>query len=106
MTSNQKCLRLPGQGRLLCAADLRGNLRDFSAVVERFLLDPQACLLFLGNLIHGPYLLPSEWKPEMGNYYRDETPAILLKLSLLREKHPERVFALLGNHEYAHLGGP
>jgi hypothetical protein len=106
MGSNQKCIRLPDRGRLLCAADLRGNLRDFYTVVSRFQADPEARLLFLGNLIHGPYLHPSEWKPELGSYYRDESPAILLKLSLLCEKYPGRVFALLGNHEYSHLGGP
>ncbi len=106
MASNPKWVRLPDRGRLLCAADLRGNLRDFLAMATRFEADPKACLLFLGNVIHGPYLLASEWKPELGSYYRDDSPAILLKLSLLREKYPGRVFTLLGNHEYAHLGGP
>lgn len=104
-----KRLQLPDRGRLLCAADLRGNLRDFLRVVERFESMADADdghLLLLGNLIHGPYLAESEWPAGLGRYYRDESPALLLKLSLLQEKHPGRVVALLGNHEYAHIGGP
>src|SRR5439155_18961715 len=63
-------------------------------------------LLLLGDLIHGPYLGETEWSTSLGRYYRDESPALLMKLSLLQERCPGRVHALLGNHEHAHVGGP
>lgn len=111
-----KLLYLPGRGRLLVAADLHGNLRDFLAIAARFerLIERQhgeAYLLFLGDLIHGPYLLPAGWSGAASPYlrgrpYRDESPALLLGFQLLCERYPGRVHALIGNHEHAHLGGP
>lgn len=111
-----KLLSLPSRGRLLVASDLHGNLRDFLNIVERFerlsdRMGEEAHLLFLGDLIHGPYLPPSLWSASSSPYlrgrpYRDESPALLLSYQLLCERHPGRVHALLGNHEHAHLGGP
>jgi hypothetical protein len=111
-----KLLSLPARGRLLVAADLHGNLRDFLAISERFerlsdRIGEDAHLLFLGDLIHGPYLPPGLWSTAASPYlrgrpYRDESPALLLSYQLLCERHPGRVHALLGNHEHAHLGGP
>ena len=50
---------------------------------------------------------PAPSQPLLGGRpYRDESPAILLGLQLLAERHPGRVVALLGNHEHAHIGGP
>ncbi|MDW8280585.1 MAG: metallophosphoesterase [Myxococcales bacterium] len=107
MPSAAKLLRLPAQGRLLVATDLRGNVRDFMQIVARFeRLSTDGYLLLLGDLIHGPYLTESEWDPRLGRYYRDESPGLLMKLSLLQERYPGRVHALLGNHEHAHVGGP
>ena len=107
MASPAKLLRLPAHGRLLVCADLRGNVRDFMQVVARFeRLPTDGQLLFLGDLIHGPYLTEAEWSESLGRYYRDESPALLMKLSLLQERYPGRVHALLGNHEHAHIGGP
>lgn len=106
-TAGTRLLRLPASGALLVAADLRGNLRDFEQVLTRFAaLGDTAHLLLLGNLVHGPYLPPAQFPASLGRYYRDESPAILLKLLLLQERAPGRVHVLLGNHEYAHLGGP
>lgn len=88
-------------------ADLRGNLRDFLQVVARFERLPEdRHLLFLGDLIHGPLDGEKGWPQGVGRPYRDRSPALLLKLLLLQERHPGRVHALLGNHEHAHVGGP
>lgn len=116
MAPTSKLLRLPDRGWLLVAADLHGNLRDFLTIVALFerrqRQDPSGHLLFLGDLVHGPYLPFEEWEdvgamPYLrGRPYRDRSPAILLGLSELMERHPGRIFALLGNHEHAHIGGP
>lgn len=112
-----KLLRLPDCGRLLVAADLHGNLRDFLAVAEaferRYRKGEDLYLLFLGDLLHGPYLPLEQWKKDgksgsglSGRPYRDQSPAILLAWSELLRRYPGRIFTLLGNHEHAHIGGP
>jgi len=117
MAPSSKLLRLPARGRLLVAADLHGNLRDFLAIAAAFeRMQHQgndAFLLFLGDLLHGPYLPIEKWRegdkdtPHLrGRPYTDQSPAILLELCELMTRHPRRVFALLGNHEHAHIGGP
>jgi hypothetical protein len=116
MANSPKLATFPAHGRLLVAADLHGNLRDFLTVVARFeRLGDDAHLLFLGDLLHGPLLPETAWAeassgaagpPIAGRPYRDESPAILLGLQLLSERHPGRVITLLGNHEHAHIGGP
>lgn len=116
MANSRKLARYPDRGRLLVAADLHGNLRDFLSIVARFEgMGDDAHLLFLGDLLHGPLLPPEQWPtaaagggqpPLRGRPYRDESPAILLGLQLLAERCPGRVTALLGNHEHAHIGGP
>lgn len=114
MANSPKLVRYPDRGRLLVAADLHGNLRDFLTIVARFEgMGDDAHLLFLGDLLHGPLLEPAAWpqtpaapSPLRGRPYRDESPAILLGLQLLAERYPGRVFSLLGNHEHAHIGGP
>lgn len=119
MAPTSKLLRLPDRGRLLVAADLHGNLRDFLTVVavfERMFAqspDNELFLLFLGDLLHGPYLPLAEWRSApltapflCGRPYRDQSPAILLEISELMARYPGRIFTLLGNHEHAHIGGP
>ncbi len=117
MAPTSKLLRFKDHGRLLVAADLHGNLRDFLAVVAIFerlqRKEGEAFLLFLGDLLHGPYLPFASWKSTRqelrlltGRPYRDQSPDILFGLSELMARYPGRVFTLLGNHEHAHIGGP
>jgi hypothetical protein len=120
MAPNSKLLRLPDRGRLLVAADLHGNLRDFLAITamfERLRRDgDDAFLLFLGDVLHGPYLPFPRWQSDernsglggllRGRPYRDQSPNILLELGELMTRYPGRVATLLGNHEHAHIGGP
>ncbi|MBP6608167.1 MAG: metallophosphoesterase [Deltaproteobacteria bacterium] len=114
MAHRAKLLRLPGHGKLLVSADLHGNYRDFLTIAHRFeRLGEDAHLLFLGDLVHGPYLPLSQWPqgappghPLAGRPYCDESPAVLLGVQLLLSRYPGRVHVLLGNHEHAHIGGP
>ncbi len=104
-------LRLPARGRLLVATDLQGHLRDFERMADLFCAamvesDGDAHLLFTGDLIHGPSYEPEEWPDVLGDYYRDDSPAVVDAFLALGRRFPGRVHALLGNHEHAHVGGP
>jgi hypothetical protein len=104
-------LHLPAHGRLLVATDLQGNLRDFERMADIFgaaLVESEgdAHLLFTGDLIHGPHLEEEEWPDFLGEYYRDASGEVIERFCELRERHPGKVHAILGNHEHAHVGGP
>jgi hypothetical protein len=86
-------------------------MRDFDRMVEIFkqaLLQyrGEAYLLFTGDLIHGPYIEPEDWPDFLGEYYRDASGELMIAYSALAAQYPGRVFALLGNHEHGHIGGP
>jgi hypothetical protein len=106
-----RVLHLPAHGRLLVATDLQGCLRDFDRIADLFRAavieqDGDAHLLFTGDLIHGPHLEPEEWPDFLGEYYRDDSPAVMDGFVALRERFPGHVHAIMGNHEHAHVGGP
>ena len=106
-----RVLRLPDQGRLLVCTDLQGCMRDFHRMVEIFehaLIAHQgnAYLLFTGDLIHGPYIEPEDWPDFLGEYYRDASGELMIAYAGLAAQYPGKVFALLGNHEHGHIGGP
>ena len=106
-----RVLRLPDHGRLLVCTDLQGCMRDFHRMVEIFeqaLIQYQgdAYLLFTGDLIHGPYIEQEDWPDFLGEYYRDASGELMIAYSGLTAQYPGRVFALLGNHEHGHIGGP
>ena len=98
-----------GPGDLIVVSDLHGNLRDFLRVVNIFEESEDACLLFLGDLFHGPFLSQEDWAPhtdKLGDFYYDQSPALFRAYLELRKKYPDHVRAILGNHEHAHIGGP
>jgi predicted phosphodiesterase len=98
-----------GPGDLIVVSDLHGNLRDFLRAVQIFESRSDACLLFLGDLYHGPYLSPTDWAPhvdKLGDFYYDQSPGLFRAYLHLKSKYPNRVRAILGNHEHAHIGGP
>lgn len=103
-------LRLPGQGHLIVCTDLQGCLRDYHRIVEIFedelARTGDAYLLFTGDLVHGPHIEPEDWPDFLGEYYRDQSGELVDELVALAAAHPGRVFALLGNHEHGHIGGP
>jgi hypothetical protein len=107
---NGQVLVLPPRGRLLFCTDLHGNLRDFRRMRELF---EQAkaeyghCqLLFCGDLVHGPCYAREEWPDYLGEFYIDESGALLDEFAELSREHPGQVHCLLGNHEHSHIGGP
>ncbi len=103
-------LRLPGRGRLIVCTDLQGCMRDYEAIVavfERCMADTgDAHLLFTGDLVHGPHIEPADWPGFLGEYYRDESGAVIDGFVALQARYPGRIHALLGNHEHGHIGGP
>ncbi len=105
-----KVLRLPNRGRLLVCTDLQGCLRDFDRIAELFQEAQQehrdAHLLFTGDLIHGPHLAEEEWPEFLGEYYRDASGEVIAAYEELAATFPNRVHALVGNHEHGHMGGP
>lgn len=106
-----RVLRLPDHGRLIVCTDLQGCLRDYHRIVEIFETARatgagDAHLLFTGDLIHGPQLEPADWPDFLGEYYRDASGELIDELAALMARHPDRVHALVGNHEHGHLGGP
>lgn len=106
-----RVIRLPDKGRLLVCTDLQGCLRDYLRIVELFEEALQqyggdAHLLFTGDLIHGPYIEREDWPDFLGEYYRDASGEVITAYAALAAKYPDRVHALLGNHEHGHVGGP
>ncbi|MFH0899926.1 MAG: metallophosphoesterase [Pseudomonadota bacterium] len=106
-----RVLHLPDHGRLLVATDLQGNLHDYERIEDIFRAaiieeEGDAHVLFTGDLIHGPHLSPEEWPDFLGEYYFDESPALVDRFVALQYRFPNRVHAILGNHEHAHIGGP
>ena len=98
-----------GPGTLIVVSDLHGNLRDFLRATQIFEESGDACLLFLGDLYHGPYLSPHDWAPhvdKLGDFYYDQSPGLFRGYLKLKSLYPDRVRAILGNHEHSHIGGP
>src|SRR5260221_432114 len=106
-----RVIRLPDKGRLLVCTDLQGCMRDYHRMVEIFeqaLIDyhGDVCLIFTGDLIHGPHIEPEDWPDFLGEYYRDASGEVMIAYAGLAAQYPGRVHALLGNHEHGHIGGP
>lgn len=101
---------LPSRGRLLVGTDLQGNYADFCRLASLFEAARKkpgdATLVLTGDLVHGPELARSEWPEALGTFYAARSVDVIAGAMELAERHPGRVFYLLGNHEHAHLGGP
>ena len=110
MSRVDRVVRLPDRGRLIIATDFQGNLEDYLRVEELFeaaAAGPDgAVLVVTGDLVHGPEIPKSAWPSYLGTFYRGDSATLLLRAQQLQERHPGRVFFLLGNHEHAHIGGP
>jgi hypothetical protein len=99
----------PGPGRAIVSTDLHGNLEDYHRVVaawQRAIAREDAYLILTGDLVHGPIYEKNRWPDHLGDYYPDQSVELLEEFAELQRQHPDRVVALLGNHEHSHIGGP
>jgi|GEM_PF-1733515 len=101
-------LHLCGQGVLLVNTDLHGNGDDFRQMRQLFYQERERGLpvywVLLGDLVHGPDPLTQKEMPELYGY-ADESAWIVQEVCSLLERFPDEVFFVLGNHDYAHIGG-
>ncbi|MCA9713715.1 MAG: metallophosphoesterase [Myxococcales bacterium] len=100
---------LPARGAVLVNTDLHGNGEDFRQMRARFeaarARDPETHWVILGDIVHAPSDSARLRKPELYGY-PDESYAIAAGIRALQRDHPGRVHFVLGNHDYAHIGGP
>jgi hypothetical protein len=107
---------LPNHGQLLVSTDLHGNREDFDRLLALYMRmrdtagkegrDPGTVhWALLGDLVHGPSPAARERDPIRFGY-ADESAALVEALIELRERWPDNVHLLLGNHDHGHIGGP
>lgn len=104
----RRVARLPDRGTLLVATDLQGNLQDYRRLKELHAREPGAILALTGDLVHGPspeLNEPGAWPSHLGTAYRDESKVLILDF-MDYVAGGAAAFALIGNHEHAHVGGP
>jgi hypothetical protein len=107
----RKAARLPDEGVLLLCTDLQGNRDDYERMkdlYDRELAAGRRCtLVFLGDLVHGPspeFHEPGAWPSHLGTPYFDRSAELILDFEEF--SRTASAFAILGNHEHAHIGGP
>lgn len=99
---------LPNEGTLLVSTDLHGNLNDFTQLRNVFLQLRDSApthWVILGDLVHGPNAAAREREPLLYDY-PDESFEIVTRVADLMEEFPDEVHLVLGNHDWAHVGGP
>ncbi len=106
--SYRRTLILPRRGRAMISTDLHGNGEDFRELRRRFLERVEhgedLHWVLLGDLVHGPDERAREDQPELYDY-PDESWEIVEGMIELRERWPQRVHLVLGNHDHGHVGG-
>ncbi len=101
--------RLPGAGVALVNTDLHGNGADFrrlEAIFREHVAEhaEHAHWVILGDVVHGPSAEARQREPRLYDY-DDESAAIVARILELREEFPRQLHFVLGNHDYAHVGG-
>ncbi|HVI01717.1 MAG TPA: metallophosphoesterase [Enhygromyxa sp.] len=112
MDGSRRVRILPDHGRLLISTDLHGNREDFERLQAVFFElreaaeDPSTVhWALLGDLVHGPSDSARQRDPVRFGY-ADESPWLVEAVIALRERLPDNVHVLLGNHDHGHIGGP
>lgn len=102
-------LRLVGSGVAIVNTDLHGNGGDFRRLegIFRERVDEHgraAHWVILGDVVHGP---SAEARGHAAGLYdyADESAAIVARIVELCSEFPAQVHFVLGNHDYAHVGG-
>ncbi len=100
---------LPDHGTLLVSTDVHGCLEDFERMRARWekahAADPDVHWAILGDVVHAPSPGARERIPELYDY-DDGSWEIVRQIGELTTEHPHRVHFVIGNHDYAHIGGP
>lgn len=102
---------LPDRGTLLISTDLHGKRDSFERLRERFFglrehaeRPDEVHWALLGDLVHGPSESARARSPLYD--YDDESPALIDAVFELRDRFPDHVHYVLGNHDHGHVGGP
>jgi predicted phosphodiesterase len=72
---------------------------------DELVRDGATCWVLLGDAVHGPNDEARAREPELYDF-PDESWSIVDELAHLSEQLPGNIFYVLGNHDFAHLGGP
>ena len=97
---------LPARGTLLVNTDVHGSGEDFDRMRALFEAEPEDThWTILGDIVHAPNEDARARSPELYDY-EDRSGDIAMQIQQLREAHPTRVHFVLGNHDWAHIGGP
>jgi len=107
--SQLRHLRLPQSGVAVVNTDLHGNGGDFRRLESIFRQrvtehGSRAHWVILGDVVHGPSREAREHQPRLYDY-EDESEAIVARIVELRREFSGQVHFVLGNHDYAHVGG-
>lgn len=99
-------LILPAHGTLLVNTDVHGSAEDFARMRAVFeASDEHTHWAVLGDIVHGPDAAARARRPELYDY-PDRSADIARQIRELQTVYPGRVHFVLGNHDWAHIGGP
>ncbi len=102
-------VELPAKGKVLVSTDLHGNLEDFRQLTRHYLelreANAHAYWVILGDVVHGPDGSARARNPTLYDY-EDQSREIVAEVIALEHRFPDEVFFVIGNHEWAHVGGP
>lgn len=101
-------MKLSGPGLVLVNTDVHGNYEDFvrlRAIYEGLCArHPIVHWVILGDIVHAPSPDARARLPELYDFEDGSWP-IARDILACQEAHPGRVHFVLGNHDYAHIGG-
>lgn len=99
-------LILPAEGTLLVNTDLHGNGEDFERMASLFEASPAGThWVILGDVVHAPNERARTNRPDLYGY-DDASGEIVERIVQLQAQYAGRVHFVLGNHDWAHIGGP
>ena len=103
---NARHLILPAHGTLLVNTDVHGSGDDFGQMRAHFeRAEARTHWVILGDIVHAPNDSARARAPELYDY-DDCSAEIAGQILELQASHPGRVHFVLGNHDWAHIGGP
>lgn len=109
MAKRRRHIALPAHGQVLVSTDVHGDGHAFRALEARWRSArasvPQTHWVILGDIVHGPSPEFRRRQPELYDY-QDESAWIGERVIALQDEAPDLVHFVLGNHDYAHIGGP